>query len=375
MTSWLASYLGRHKNPSLGSHASLEEVPETQSLTSGYPIIRHNEVLVKTCIIGLNPIDWKAPDFDFAIPQSPYISGKELFGYVVEVGSSCSRLKLGNWVSKLLHSHPFLQPKLRRIMVISTDYRDPRKATYQEYVASLQFTTVRIPPSLSFEEAATLGVSFVTATLALGVCMGLTLSHVANGPDLLSIVHEAKVLLPLDVRGDCFDNMNRDTRARRGDWIAVWGGSATSAHLTIQLAKLAGLRVAVAVDSLKHGRRISNHESIKPDLLVDTYDPQRAVDIIRANYGESLRFGINTRGSESAAILLSAMSHNGSGSGEVPAVGEAIVHWLEKLHQRGLITCPDIIGVEEGLENVNKGLDRMRAGKISGRKLVVGLSQ
>jgi hypothetical protein len=56
---------------------------------------------------------------------------------------------------------------------------------------------------------------------------------------------------------------------------------------------------------------------------------------------------------------------------EVPVVGEALVLWLERLLAQGLVAPPDIIGVERGLESVNRGLDRMRNGEISGGKLVV----
>lgn len=88
-------------------------VPETQSilllygprepykLVEEYPVPElksENEVLVKTSAIGLNPIDWKAPDYNFAIPQLPYISGRESSGDVCQVFNPSSRLKLGDRV-------------------------------------------------------------------------------------------------------------------------------------------------------------------------------------------------------------------------------------------------------------------------------------
>lgn len=61
-----------------------------------------HEVLVKTQAIGLNPIDWKAPDFNFAIPELPYISGRELAGEVViQRSNSSSRLKARDKVTYL----------------------------------------------------------------------------------------------------------------------------------------------------------------------------------------------------------------------------------------------------------------------------------
>jgi NADPH:quinone reductase-like Zn-dependent oxidoreductase len=199
-------------------------------------------------------------------------------------------------------------------------------------------------------------------------------------------------------------------------------GSATSANITIQLAKLAGLKVAVMVDKAKHGYRLTNHRAIRADLLVDSHDPARAVDIVKANTGGQLRFGLDTRGKDTASHLLRALSAGNtplkalkeprlppsppgtpddtmtarahlvgmSGLPKGPApegsvfhavpiklfhdvepIGSSLSAWLERLLQSGLLIPPDIIDVENGLESVNAGLHRMRRGEISGGKLVI----
>ncbi|KAK3899751.1 chaperonin 10-like protein [Staphylotrichum tortipilum] len=379
------------------------EVPQLQG---------EQEVLVRTQAIGLNPIDWKAPDFNFAIPTLPYISGRELAGEVVQKSSlTNTRLKTND-----------------RVLAISTDYRDLRKAAYQEYVVAFDYNTVRLPPSISAEQGSTLGVAFVAAALALGVCMGVDFSSVLDGPDLFTLLRQLDPeVLPSDVRQECLDGILSHERATPGDWLAVWGGSSTSANLTIQLAKLVGLKTIAIVDTAKHGLRLANHKAIRTDLLVDSHDPKRAVNIIRANLDDKLRFGIDTRGRESASSLLQALSPGSLPSSrvaaattqgspppsppatphnptqqlsahligltglpkesppegamfhtvpiklfhEVPAIGSALVLWLERLLEKGLISPPEIIDVERGLESVNKGLDRMRKGEISGGKLVV----
>lgn len=173
------------------------------------------------------------------------------------------------------------------------------------------------------------------------------------------------------------------------------------------------------MDSARHGLQISNHKSIRPDLLIDSHDPQRAIDVLKANVGEDLRFGIDTRGKDTAAKLLEALTDKGASGGtrppsppatprtsstlsahligltglpkqasvegavmhsvpiklfhEVPAVGTALVTWLERLLAQGLVSAPKIIDIEKGLENVNAGLDRMRKGDIRGGKLIVRL--
>lgn len=183
----------------------------------------------------------------------------------------------------------------------------------------------------------------------------------------------------------------------------------------------------MVVDAAKHGLRLSNHTIIRPDLLVDSHEPDRAVDIIRANTKGQVRFGLDTRGKETASHLLRALSPNerhssglsggvsqtslsppGTPDGhlarghmigmsglpkqvhpgnmvlhsvpiklyhEVKPVGLALCHWLGRLLEQGYIFPPDIVGIERGLESINSGLDRMRKGEISGGKLVVQVTQ
>lgn len=111
------------------------------------------------------------------------------------------------------------------MIAISTDYRDLRKAAYQEYVVSFDYNVVRLPPTLSYEEGSTLGVAFVAASLALGICMGVDFSDVTNGPDLLKLVKAADPdSIPEDVRAETLRGIPEHERAKPGDWIAVWGG-------------------------------------------------------------------------------------------------------------------------------------------------------
>ncbi|KAB5582997.1 chaperonin 10-like protein [Coniochaeta sp. 2T2.1] len=430
MSSWarIRRFSLRRQSKSLDVQPSMEvneqpeppSVPETQTVlllhgakqpyqvTGSYAVPQaetEHEVLLKVEVIGLNPIDWKAPDFNFGIPELPYVSGREFAGEVVKLPEKSGRLRIGD-----------------RVMSISTDYRDLRKAAYQQYAVAFDYNVVKLPPQVSVQEGATLGVAFVAAVLALGVSMGVDFSQVLDGPDLLkSLRNISPATLPEDIRGECLNGIQDHERAKLGDWLAIWGGSATSANLTIQLARLVGLKVIAIVDKAKHGLRLSNHKVLRPDLLVDSHDPRRAVDIIRANTKGKVRFGIDTRGRDTATHLLrtltpdnlaSVSAPNGSppsppatpqsttllsahligltglpkGSPpegvlyhtvpiklfhEVPEIGLELVSWLERLLAKGLVVPPEILDVETGFESVNGALDRMRKGEISGGKLVV----
>ncbi|GJC99473.1 alcohol dehydrogenase GroES-like domain-containing protein [Colletotrichum higginsianum] len=250
--------------------------------------------------------------------------------------------------------------------------------------------------------------------------MGVDFSTVpgAPGPDLLTLLRGVDPeSLPHDIRDECLAGIRDHERAVAGDWVVVWGGSSTSANIAVQLARLAGLRVVTVVDKLRHGLRLSNHTVLRPDLLVDSHDPSRAVDIIRANVGKNLRFALDTSGRESAGWLLRALRPEQDAAGappsppdtprntsptlkhligltglpkeqapdsvayhtvpikvfhEVPAVGEALVTWLERLLESGLISPPELLGVEQGFDGINRGLDRMRRGRSAAAEWSLG---
>ncbi|PMB63604.1 hypothetical protein BM221_010585 [Beauveria bassiana] len=343
---------------------------ERYTLVNNHPIPALDdatEILVQTEVIGLNPIDWKSPD--------------------------------------------------------------ARKAAYQEFVVAPSYNVVKLPRQLSPDQGAALGVAFVTSALALGSCFGLGFSDIMGGPDLKSVIESVgEDRIPQDVRYEALRSIQDHERALEGDWVAIWGGSATSAYLSIQLARLAGLKVAVIVDQARHGHWLSTDSHARPDLLIDNSDPDRAVEVLTATIGDVLHFGIDTNGKESASYLLKALQRRRSSSSskkspyhspsppptppipaarterrahliglaglpkmeyddddkdlqmhsvplklfhEVPEVGRVLSEWMEVLLQSGKLRAPRILGNHVGLAGVNGALDRMRNGEIRGGKLVV----
>ncbi|KAI1289071.1 quinone oxidoreductase [Xylaria venustula] len=366
-----------------------------------------SELLVRTQVIGLNPIDWKAPDFGFGIPVLPYIAGRELVGQVVRTSGSTNRFQEGDQNMSINRSH--------QVIVISTDYRDLRKAAFQEYVVASDFNVVKLPPTVTPHAGASLGVAFVAAALSLGVCMGLSFQNIADGPDLLKLIRKLdRNILSEDIQSDCFDTLDITQRAGPGDWIAIWGGSSTTASIASQLARLAGLHVLLIANQAKHGMRLAKNSALRPDMLVDSYDQARAVEIIQGSLGGKLRFGLDTQGRDSAEALgrsmkaresvigslitpphtpttthlvgLAALPNAAAAGGliyhrvpiklfhEVPQVGSAITLWLETLLEKNVIALPDVLAIEEGFCGVNRGLNRMRRGEISGGRAVVDLT-
>jgi len=149
-------------------------------------------------------------DFGFGIPTLPYVSGRDLVGHVVQAPKSPSRIKTGDIV---------LTP--------STDYRDLRKSAYQSFALASSFNAARIPTNTARHSIAGLGVAFIAAVLALGVCLGTDFGKVegAVGPNLIKILKQVgENGIPEDVRWECFHGIEEYETPRKGDWVLIWGG-------------------------------------------------------------------------------------------------------------------------------------------------------
>ncbi|EED21379.1 oxidoreductase, zinc-binding dehydrogenase family, putative [Talaromyces stipitatus ATCC 10500] len=371
----------------------LHAIKEKYTLVTDHaiPSIHHqDEILIEVSAIGLNPIDWKAPAFNFGIPSLPWVFGRDLAGKVIKTSSSSSRLQVGDLV-----------------LVPSTDYRDIRKAAFQEYAVTTHYNAAKIPPTTSIHGGASIGVAYVAAALALGVSFGLDfgLARSVPGPDLRTILKSVNAQdIPEDVRPECLPSSEAGAeRVKKGDWIAIWGASTTTGYIALQLAKLCGLKVICIADIARHGQRL---HALGADILVDRHDTNRAVDIIRGVTNGQLRFGIDIVGRDTATILEKALSqpHKEGGNEpqshllgltgspkekkdgivyhtvpikifhESPQVGEGLVKWLENLLEYKALTPPEVVIRDEGgLGGINDALDLLRSGEVSGKRIVVDL--
>ena len=178
-------------------------------------------------------------------------------------------------------------------------------------------------------------------------------------------------------------------------------GSSASGCCAVQLAKFAGLKVIAIIDVARSGERMLKHGA---DLLVDRIDPERAISIVQSITKGRLRFGLDTRGKDSAKLLAQAMQREGGNGGrrshlvgltgvpkepvegvvyhsvpiksfhEAPEVGEGLMIWLEKILEQKLLATPEIEVADGGLEGINAALDRLRDGSVNGPRIVVPLT-
>ncbi|WPH01679.1 putative GroES-like superfamily, Luciferase-like domain, alcohol dehydrogenase-like protein [Acrodontium crateriforme] len=342
-----------------------------------------DEILVQVLAIGLNPVDWKGADYGFSQPSYPWVNGRDFAGIVVKAPRKASRIRIGDVV---------FGP--------STDYRDVRKAAYQEYVVTTDFNVARIPSTATVKEGAALGVAFVAAAVALGVSFGIDFSTNRTGPkgpDFLQIIRALDPRkVPEDIRDELFGGISASERPQPGEWLAIWGANSTTGQNALQLAKLAGLKVIAIADLAKGAGRLAE---LGADFTVDKYDTKRAVEIVKAVTGGKLRFGIDANGKESAELLQQTLQQGNTGKSshilglnglpkhalngvvhhkvpikifhESTSFGEALSTWLEDLLIAQALKLPEVEIATGGLAGINDALDRLRSGKIGGRRIVV----
>ena len=378
---------------SIASHQQLIPSAQHQLLLSGpkeaYTLIEDastpspsngREVVVQIQTIGLNPIDWKGPAYNFGLPSLPCVLGRDYIGIVLKGSENSSRIRPGDIV-----------------LGTSTDYRDYRKSAFQQFAVAQDYNLCRLPKSVHNERTAAVGVAFVTAAITLGVCLGLRFK---DGPDLYTLVRSIeKDSLSEDIRDECYEGMLETERLQSGDWLAIWGAGSTIGFFALQIAKLSGVRVACVADAIRRGSLLVDAGA---DLLIHRAHPDEAKDILRTIGRGNLRFGIDTVGKESAGLLQESLGSKSDKKAHIAGltglpksapdyivqhkvpiklfheqvrVGEAIMVWMEELFAAGKLTLPEVdIHPVIGLGAVNGALNRLKTGELEGQRIVVRMS-
>jgi len=171
------------------------------------------EILVQVLAIGLNPVDWKGADYGFSQPKYPWVNGRDFAGIVV-------RPPRQKYSSRIQQGDIVFGP--------STDYRDVRKAAYQEYLVTTDYNVARVPQNVQVKEAASTGVAFVAAAVGLGVSFGVDFTRLAKSPlsvDLWRLVRSlSSHNVSKDIHEELFNGIADSERPRPGEWLAIWGG-------------------------------------------------------------------------------------------------------------------------------------------------------
>ncbi|KAH8422617.1 zinc-binding alcohol dehydrogenase family protein [Aspergillus melleus] len=153
------------------------------------PEITADQILVQTKAVALNPSDWKMID-NATVTPGP-VSGGDFAGIVVQRGSKVRGVELGDRVFAY---------------VFGANPAHPSDGAFAEYVAAVPDLCFRMPPSMTFETGASLGLGLMT----------------------VGLVFKSFGLRP-------FESPSPNLRVK--PYVLIYGGSTATGTLAIQLFK------------------------------------------------------------------------------------------------------------------------------------------
>lgn len=323
-----------------------------------YPQCGDDEIIIKNHVVAINPVDWKIQspmgrNFNLTYPV---ILGEDVAGEIVEVGSkSKSKFSVGDRVM----AHPLGLGN------------GAAYGGFQLYPVLKVATVSKIPDSISFEEAAVLPLSISTAAAGLFMKSTLGLQYPAVDAETIQRV--------------------------KGSTLLLWGCSSSVGSSVVQLAKAAGYSLITTASP-------ANFEYCKAlgaDQVLDYHDTNIAEKLIALLKGKKLVGAYDAIGSD-ITVRQSATILHALGGGKIASVGLApevfsdvevcrvssgnIVTqepevagkiWGEfvprALESGSLVARPEAFVAGKGLENIQAGLDRQKAG-VSALKVEIVLN-
>ncbi|KAF2756499.1 GroES-like protein [Pseudovirgaria hyperparasitica] len=332
------------------------------------PTLRPDYMLVKTAAIALNPADWKLLT---RRPNKGTILGLDYAGTVVAISAN--------------PTHDFAVGDRVAGMVYGNYVFNAEDGASADYVYAKTGIACRVPPAMTWEEAATLGVGVTTVGQGLYQSFGLPWPGKAEMGEVLG--------------------------GRRS--VLVYGASTATGTLAVQMAKLSGLEVIATCSP----HNFDMVRSLGADAVFDYKSPSCGADI-NAFTSNSLLYAFDciSEGTSLAICAAALSTSSPGGNGITPKYGVLLpvpedkfprddvkpvltlgysafgekyrfrgadfeekgdYVWIERwwthvqeLLERGLIKAhpPDVR--EGGLEGVVAGLKDLEDGKVSGVKLV-----
>ncbi|EWC48945.1 hypothetical protein DRE_00250 [Drechslerella stenobrocha 248] len=327
------------------------------------PSPKDDQVLIKVHVTGTNPKDWK-----YGHGEDGANTGDDIAGIIESTGSKVLDFKPGDRVAAF--------------HVMGTAH-----GSYAEYAIAPASTTFHIPPTLSFEDAATIPLVAFTASIGLYQDLGL--------PTPWS--------RPLDPSAD-FERRNPIP-------LVVYGGTTAVGLTALKFARLSGIYPIITVAGASKGL-------IESANLADTIIDYRgnkdvAGDIARALGGRELLHAFDAFSeAPSAAPLAENLSPSGKlvgvlyyegplanghtvkfaacgnshpGWAEVPSLryeslfdaefAYVFSRYLTRLLVEGKFETHPVEVLPGGLNGIAEGLNRLKEGKVKGSKLVARIAE
>ncbi|KAK7062162.1 GroES-like protein [Favolaschia claudopus] len=313
--------------------------------TSEVPSPAEGEVLIKTMAIALNPADWIQRDYVFPAERYPLILGNDVAGIVESVGQGVEGFEKGDRV-----------------------FGRTGKGGFQQYTTlSTTGFLAPIPENISFDEAVTIPLTFTTACLGLfaEAPMGLSLNPTFS----LNAKHEGQSAL-------------------------IIGASTTVGQFGVQLLKVLGFSKIAVYASKAHfeylrqlgatectDRREVPLEALPAALSARVNVVHHTVDPLALNtaYDCVVEGGGIATCQPNAPIDRDVESKNVRIIGRIPDPAlmaiflqsePTVARYVLEMLKRGLIKPPRYEVLENGIEGIIGGLEKMEKGEVSGVKLV-----
>lgn len=330
------------------------------------PVLKPRSLIVRTVSVALNPSDHK---MGAAFPTPGAVVGMDFSGTVAAIHADTKTdLKIGDRVCSWVHgSNP----------------GDPSNGAFAQYIRARPEILLRVPKdtSMLMEEAATLGLGLMTNIMALWDPAALGLAAHPGSP--------AEKRFP----------------------VLVYGGSTATGTLATQLLQLSGIDPIVTCsprnfDLVRQRGAVAQVDYILPDVVEEiqrltgsklkhAFDCVAGPESVAHCYAALGRTGgryasvemipdeLRTRRAVRAKVVLAYEGFGedvplpkGYGSQADPekfALAVKFFAMFQDLLDEGTLKTHPIESVGVGLLSVLSGLQSLKSGLVSGRKLVVTL--
>lgn len=214
-------------------------------------------ILVRNHAWGVNPIDWKIQSFGVMLEQYPAITGFDVAGEVVVVGSRVEKFK-----ARILCTSDASDMRLMQLQVgdrviahpLGLQTKRTAEDGFQLYTIVQARAAVKLPETMSYAEGVKLPLGILTASAAL--------------------YNKEHLQLPLPTT---------DPRPT-GKTLLVWGGSSNVGIAAVQLAVASGVEV-VAVASQKNWEVVRQAGAV---FVFDQNDADATGDLVECLRGREV---------------------------------------------------------------------------------------
>ncbi|KIN05009.1 hypothetical protein OIDMADRAFT_142790 [Oidiodendron maius Zn] len=125
-------------------------------------ILEPTEVIIRLRAIAINPADCKMIDLGHRVTSWPRVPGLDGAGVIEDVGDRVKNFAVGD-------------------EVLAMFFPGDRNASFQSFAVVQETMLAKKPATWSFENAATLGVCYLTGIIGLGIGLGMGLPFLKDG--------------------------------------------------------------------------------------------------------------------------------------------------------------------------------------------------